>query len=117
MLKNNRILRVLAAVMTVIMVACAFAGCSAVVQDPVVAKVGDVEILYSTFYNAFSTYAQYGIIDTSNSETAKDGRQMIMDMLVNSVSASNSPKKRRTKPRKTPSRPQTAISASMRTAK
>ena len=85
MLKNNRILRVLAAVMTVIMVACAFAGCSAVVQDPVVAKVGDVEILYSTFYNAFSTYAQYGIIDTSNSETAKDGRQMIMDMLVNSV--------------------------------
>ena len=49
MLKNNRILRVLAAVMTVIMVACAFAGCSAVVQDPVVAKVGDVEILYSTF--------------------------------------------------------------------
>ena len=50
MLKNNRILRVLAAVMTVIMVACAFAGCSAVVQDPVVAKVGDVEILYSTFY-------------------------------------------------------------------
>lgn len=85
MLKNNRILRVLAAVMTVIMVACAFAGCNAVVQDPVVAKVGDVEILYSTFYNAFSTYAQYGIIDTSNSETAKDGRQMIMDMLVNSV--------------------------------
>ena len=85
MLKNNRILRVLATVMTVIMVACAFAGCSAVVQDPVVAKVGDVEILYSTFYNAFSTYAQYGIIDTSNSETAKDGRQMIMDMLVNSV--------------------------------
>ena len=85
MFKNNRILRVLAAVMTVIMVACAFAGCNAVVQDPVVAKVGDVEILYSTFYNAFSTYAQYGIIDTSNSETAKDGRQMIMDMLVNSV--------------------------------
>ncbi len=27
MFKNNRILRVLAAVMTVIMVACAFAGC------------------------------------------------------------------------------------------
>ena len=41
MFKNNRILRVLAAVMTVIMVACAFAGCSAVVQDPVVAGIYD----------------------------------------------------------------------------
>ena len=84
MLKNNRILRVLRRDDRYNGCLC-FAGCSAVVQDPVVAKVGDVEILYSTFYNAFSTYAQYGIIDTSNSETAKDGRQMIMDMLVNSV--------------------------------
>ncbi len=85
MFKNKRTLRVFAAAMTAIMAACAFAGCSAVVEDPVVAKVGDVEIKYSTFYNAFTTYAQYGLIDTSNSETAKDGRQMIMDTLVNSV--------------------------------
>ena len=85
MFKNKRTLRVFAAAMTAIMAACAFAGCSAVVEDPVVAKVGDVEIKYSTFYNAFTTYAQYGLIDTSNSETAKDGRQMIIDTLVNSV--------------------------------
>lgn len=85
MFKNKRTLRVFAAAMTAIMAACAFAGCSAVVEDPVVAKVGDVEIKYSTFYNAFTTYTQYGLIDTSNSETAKDGRQMIMDTLVNSV--------------------------------
>lgn len=85
MRKNIRTLRLVAAAMTLILAMTALAGCSAVVTDPVVAKVGDVEIKYSTFYNAFSTYAQYGIIDTSTAITAQEGRDMIMDMLVESV--------------------------------
>ncbi len=85
MRKNIRTLRLAAAVMTLVMAMMALVGCSAVVTDPVVAKVGDVEIKYSTFYNAFSTYAQYGIIDTSTAVTAKEGRDMIMEMLVDSV--------------------------------
>lgn len=85
MRKNTRTLRLVAAVMTLMLAMTAFVGCSAVVTDPVVAKVGDVEIKYSTFYNAFSTYAQYGIIDTSTAITAQEGRDMIMEMLVESV--------------------------------
>ena len=85
MRKNTRTLRLMAAAMTLILAMTALVGCSAVVTDPVVAKVGDVEIKYSTFYNAFSTYAQYGIIDTSTALTAQEGRDMIMDMLVDSV--------------------------------
>lgn len=85
MRKNTRTLRLVAAAMTLILAMTALVGCSAVVTDPVVAKVGDVEIKYSTFYNAFSTYAQYGIIDTSTAITAQEGRDMIMDMLVESV--------------------------------
>ncbi len=85
MRKNTRTLRLAAVVMTLIMAVTALVGCSAVVSDPVVAKVGDVEIKYSSFYNAFSTYAQYGIIDTSDALTAQEGRDMIMDMLVDSV--------------------------------
>ena len=85
MRKNTRTLRLAAAAMTLILAMTALVGCSAVVSDPVVAKVGDVEIMYSTFYNAFSTYAQYGIIDTSTALTAQEGRDMIMDMLVDSV--------------------------------
>ena len=85
MRKNTRTLRLVAAAMTLMVVMSALVGCSAVVSDPVVAKVGDVEIKYSAFYNAFSTYAQYGIIDTSDAVTAQEGRDMIMDMLVDSV--------------------------------
>ena len=85
MRKNTRTLRLAAAAMTLILAMTALVGCSAVVSDPVVAKVGDVEIKYSAFYNAFSTYAQYGIIDTSTALTAQEGRDMIMDMLVDSV--------------------------------
>ena len=85
MRKNTRTLRLAAAAMTLILAMTALVGCSAVVSDPVVAKVGDVEIKYSAFYNAFSTYAQYGIIDTSDAVTAQEGRDMIMDMLVDSV--------------------------------
>ena len=85
MRKNTRTLRLAAVAMTLIMAVTALVGCSAVVSDPVVAKVGDVEIKYSSFYNAFSTYAQYGIIDTSDALTAQEGRDMIMDMLVDSV--------------------------------
>ena len=84
MRNNTRTLR-LAAAMILVLAMMAMVGCSAVVTDPVVAKVGDVEINYSTFYNAFSSYAQYGIIDTSTALTAQEGRDMIMDMLVESV--------------------------------
>ncbi len=85
MRKNTRTLRLVAAVMTLMLTVTALVGCSAVVSDPVVAKVGDIEIKYSAFYNSFMTYAQYGIIDTSTAITAQEGRDMIMEMMVDSV--------------------------------
>ena len=32
-------------------------GCSAVVEDPVVAQVGDIKVYYSDYYSVYSTYS------------------------------------------------------------
>lgn len=85
MQKNNTIRRALALTLAIAAALMAFSGCSAVVTDPVVAKVGDVEIYYSGFYNTFMSYTQYGLIDVNDPEMMEEGRQMVMDMLVESA--------------------------------
>ena len=80
MRKNT--IRLIAAATLVMMALC---GCSAVVSDPVVAKVGDREISYSDFYNMYAQYAQYGMIDTTSVESITAAKEVIMETLVNSV--------------------------------
>lgn len=54
----HKITRMIARIAALLMALLALAGCSAV-NDPVVAKVGDVEISYSSFYNTFNNIKQY----------------------------------------------------------
>ena len=56
--KSNRALLITTALLLVVLM-LAGTGCSAVITNPVVAKVGDVEITYSQFYNQYSTYQSY----------------------------------------------------------
>lgn len=80
MRKNT--IRLIAAATLVMMALC---GCSAVVSDPVVAKVGDREINYSDFYNMYAQYVQYGMVDTTSVEAITAAKEVIMETLVNSV--------------------------------
>ena len=77
---NNQktILRICALALAVLMLG----GCSAVISNPVVAKVGDVEISYSQFANLFDTYSSYGMVDTSTAESLEEARTMVFDDLV-----------------------------------
>ncbi|MEA5060281.1 MAG: peptidylprolyl isomerase [Candidatus Pelethousia sp.] len=81
-MKNHKtLLRVCALVLAALI----FSGCSAVISNPVVAQVGDVEITYSQFYNLYETYASYGMIDTSSSDKIKEAHATIFDQLINST--------------------------------
>ncbi|MCE5235360.1 MAG: peptidylprolyl isomerase [Clostridiaceae bacterium] len=63
-------------------------GCSAVISNPVVGKVGDVEILYSQFSNLYSnymTYYQYGLITLTGDDPDAELKQMVFDALINSA--------------------------------
>jgi len=80
---NNR--KTLLRVCALLIAALMLSGCSAVVSNPVVAKVGDVEITYSQFASLFNTYVSYGILDTSTAEAIKESHKSIFDQLVNSA--------------------------------
>lgn len=82
MLKNNKTLRIFAMAAACVMALSALCGCSAVIENPVVAEVGDVDILYSQFYNIFETYDSYGIVDRTNSETLAADKLVLMQALV-----------------------------------
>ncbi len=77
---NNRktLLRVCALGLVVLMLG----GCSALISDPVVATVGDVEVTYSQFYNVFETYSAYGMLDTSTAEGLEEAHQTVFDVLI-----------------------------------
>lgn len=61
-------------------------GCSAVVEDPVVAQVGDIKVYYSDYYSVYSTYSMYAGyllgIDTSTAEGKKQYQDWVMNMVV-----------------------------------
>ncbi|HWS30386.1 MAG TPA: peptidylprolyl isomerase [Clostridia bacterium] len=81
--KSNRAPAAAALLIAVMMLAVT--GCSAVITNPVVAKVGDVEILYSQFSNTYSTYQsyyQYGLIQTETDDPESELKQMTFDALI-----------------------------------
>lgn len=80
---NNH--KTLLRVCALLLAALVLSGCSAVVSNPVVAQVGDVEITYSQFYNLFDMYASYGMVDSSTSEKIKEARATVFDQLINSA--------------------------------
>ncbi len=71
--------------LTFLTLAMVCGGCSAAIPNPVVAKIGDVEVTYSSFYQQFELYASYGLIDTSTPESLAEGRKLVFDMLVSSA--------------------------------
>lgn len=81
--------RALTGILALLITALLFVtGCSAIVTNPVVAKVGDVEILYSQFYNLYSnylTYYQYGLISVEGDDPQAELKQMVFDALINSA--------------------------------
>lgn len=79
--KRKPFLRVLA----LLTAALLLSGCSAVISNPVVAKVGDVEVTYSEFYNLYDMYAYYGMVDGSTPEARKEAYGFIFDQLVDSA--------------------------------
>ena len=86
MFKNKvRALYTLSITLALLMFATVCGGCSATISDPVVAKVGDVEITYSDYYQQFQAYVSYGMIDTSTAESLAEGHKLIFDMLVKSA--------------------------------
>lgn len=71
-----------------IAVMLAATGCNAVINNPVVAKVGDVEILYSQFantYTTYQTYYSYGLITLTGDDPEAELRQMVFDALIDST--------------------------------
>jgi parvulin-like peptidyl-prolyl isomerase len=84
--KSNRAFAAAALIIAVMMLAVT--GCKAVISNPVVAKVGDVEILYSQFSNTYSTYQsyyQYGLIQTTTDDPEAELKQMTFDALIESA--------------------------------
>ncbi len=69
-------LRALALTLAVVMVAAAFAGCQTSIPNPVVMKVGDVEISYTAYKNAYNeVYQAYSNISMYNVGTAEEVRE------------------------------------------
>ncbi len=66
---NDR--KTLLRICALLIAALMLSGCSAVISNPVVGKVGDVEITYSQFYSLFDSYSSYGLVDTSTAEALK----------------------------------------------
>ncbi len=69
-------LRALALTLAVVLVAAALAGCQTSIPNPVVMKVGDVEISYTAYKNAYNeVYQAYSNISMYNVDTAEEVRE------------------------------------------
>ncbi|MEG2152473.1 MAG: peptidylprolyl isomerase [Clostridia bacterium] len=83
--KNGRNLRFAALGIALVMLAGMLAGCKATIDNPVVAKVGDVEITYSTYYNQFSTFKQYADAGYLAIDDGKDQMASLRELTFKSV--------------------------------
>jgi ppiC-type peptidyl-prolyl cis-trans isomerase len=68
----------------------AFAGCNATETDPVVGKVGDMEIRFQTYYNVyiqnmFRDMYQTGTYDVSTAEAFRAYQDKIFDTIIDSL--------------------------------
>lgn len=69
-------LRALALTLAVVLVAVAFAGCQTSIPNPIVMKVGDIEITYTAYKNAYNeVYQAYSNISMYNVDTAEEVRE------------------------------------------
>lgn len=76
--------------LTLALVFAAFAGCNARVTDPVVGKVGDMEIRFQTYYsvyvnNMYMDQYIYGTYDVSTTEAYRAYQDKIFDTIINSM--------------------------------
>lgn len=76
--------------LTLALIFAAFAGCNARVTDPVVGKVGDMEIRFQTYYsvyvnNMYMDQYIYGTYDVSTTEAYRAYQDKIFDTIINSL--------------------------------
>ncbi len=91
-MQNKHSVKRIALLMVAVMALAAFAGCSARVADPVVGKVGDLKIYYSTFYNSYQYeelmkyyYGTGTSFDTSTEEGYREFLDYHFDKIINSM--------------------------------
>lgn len=80
-------LRLLTGLLGVLLIVGILGGCSAVIKDPVVATVGDIDIHYSDFAKEFNNwmyyaYNNYGLSGFSSVEELEDFQDSIMQNLL-----------------------------------
>ena len=75
--------------LALVLVVAAFAGCSAKLNDPVVGKVGNIDIRFQTYYRVYvnNMYMQsiYGTYDVSTDEAYRAFQDTVFDSIVNSL--------------------------------
>ena len=75
--------------LALVLVFAAFAGCSAKLNDPVVGKVGNIDIRFQTYYRVYvnNMYMQsiYGTYDVSTDEAYRAFQDTVFDSIVNSL--------------------------------
>lgn len=75
--------------LALVLVFAAFAGCSAKLNDPVVGKVGNIDIRFQTYYRVYvnNMYMQsiYGTYDVSTDEAYRAFQDMVFDSIINSM--------------------------------
>ncbi|MBQ6692248.1 MAG: peptidylprolyl isomerase [Clostridia bacterium] len=91
-MQNKHSVKRIALLLVAVMALAAFAGCSARVADPVVGKVGDLEIYYSTFYNSYQYeemmkyyYGTGTSFDTSTEEGYREFLDYHFDSIINTL--------------------------------
>ncbi len=81
--------RIVALAVAIVMIFSTLIGCSAVNNDPVIGKVGDIDITYSTYANALESvrqYYDYGAIEVENTENPMpELREKAFEQVVDSL--------------------------------
>lgn len=82
-------MRAILLTMALVLVFSALVGCSAKVNDPVVGKVGNISIHYSSYYNTYYNnmymYSMYGMYDVSTAEKYRIFQDMTFDAIISSL--------------------------------
>lgn len=84
--KNRQDFKGFALIVAIVLLLNMFAGCNATVSDPVVAKIGDLNISYSTYYSVYmqykSLYSQFGMYDVSTKDKLRNFQDIVFDVII-----------------------------------
>lgn len=86
--KKTVSLRIAAFILTAVLFVGMLSGCSAVIEDPVVAKVGSVKVNLSQYYSLYSSYAAYAPYmgyDTSTPEGLMDFQDWVLEQTISNA--------------------------------